>query len=92
MPPTLAPGAGNSTTARRASHHAQKRQHSTDSWAILGTNLSYKETANGAWATDASRLLIADRRDFNKLGIGTIGLVLNRAFHFCNRYTQASTI
>jgi len=45
-----------------------------DSWNMLGTNLSYHDKG-GAWATDASRLLIADRRDFNKLGIGMDDLI-----------------
>ena len=40
-----------------------------DSWEVLGTNLSYKDNV-GSWATDSNRLLIADRRDFNKLGVG----------------------
>ena len=40
-----------------------------DSWEILGTNLSIKKE-DGAWGSDTSRLMLMDRRDFNKLGIG----------------------
>jgi len=44
------------------------------SWDILGTNLSVK-TENGTWDTDTSRLIIADRKDFNKLGLGVDNLI-----------------
>jgi len=40
----------------------------TTTWGMLGTNLSIKQ-ANGEWATDTSRLLLMDMKDFNKLGI-----------------------
>ncbi|MDA9774392.1 hypothetical protein N9B82_05485 [Saprospiraceae bacterium] len=40
-----------------------------DSWSMLGTNLSVKEGAN-EWSSDTNRLMLMDRRDFNKLGIG----------------------
>ena len=33
---------------------------------MLGTNLSVKE--NGEWKTETNRLLLMDRKDFNKLG------------------------
>lgn len=36
---------------------------------MLGTNLSYKDN-NGAWQTNTNRLILMDRRDFNKLGLG----------------------
>ncbi|MDX1409638.1 MAG: hypothetical protein R3330_15930, partial [Saprospiraceae bacterium] len=49
-------------------------QPDTNSWDMLGTNLSYK-TADGAWATDANRLMLTDRRDFNKLGLGLDDLI-----------------
>ncbi len=39
------------------------------SWDILGTNLSVKRK-DGGWDSDVSRLLMVDRRDFNRLGIG----------------------
>lgn len=44
------------------------------SWDILGTNLSVKKE-NGGWDTDTSRLIIADRKDFNKLGLGVDNLI-----------------
>ncbi|RMG39961.1 MAG: hypothetical protein D6719_12225 [Candidatus Dadabacteria bacterium] len=40
-----------------------------DSWSMLGTNLSVK-LAEDKWDSDTSRLLLMDRRDFNRLGIG----------------------
>jgi len=40
----------------------------SDSWNMLGTNLSYK-TGEGDWGSDSNRLLLMDRRDFNKLGL-----------------------
>ncbi|MDX1477061.1 MAG: hypothetical protein R3301_05115 [Saprospiraceae bacterium] len=46
----------------------------TGSWDILGTNLSYK-MPDGSWATDANRLMLTDRRDFNKLGLGLDDLI-----------------
>jgi hypothetical protein len=47
---------------------------STDSWKMLGTNLSYKN-ADGTWNSDTNRLVLMDRRDFNKLGIGLDDLI-----------------
>lgn len=44
------------------------------SWDILGTNLSYLGT-DGNWQTDTNRLILMDRRDFNKLGIGLDDLI-----------------
>lgn len=49
-------------------------QDSTDSWEILGTNLSIKEGDN-QWGSDTNRLMLMDRRDFNKLGIGLDDLI-----------------
>ena len=46
----------------------------TDSWAMLGTNLSLKLSEN-EWSSDTNRLLLMDRRDFNKLGIGLDDLI-----------------
>ena len=46
----------------------------SNSWSILGTNLSYKKP-NGAWDTDTNRLILMDRRDFNRLGIGLDDLI-----------------
>lgn len=45
-----------------------------DSWSILGTNLSIKKE-DGSWDSDTERLLMVDRRDFNKLGIGLDDLI-----------------
>lgn len=41
----------------------------SDSWSMLGTNLSIKEGEN-QWGSDTNRLMLMDRRDFNKLGLG----------------------
>lgn len=46
----------------------------TTSWDMLGTNLSIKNS-DGSWGSDSSRLLLMDRRDFNKLGIGIDDLI-----------------
>ncbi len=45
-----------------------------DSWAMLGTNLSVKVGEN-EWDTDTNRLILMDRRDFNKLGLGLDDLI-----------------
>jgi hypothetical protein len=45
-----------------------------DSWGMLGTNLSVK-LDDGDWGSDTTRLLLMDRRDFNKLGIGLDDLI-----------------
>jgi hypothetical protein len=45
-----------------------------DSWSMLGTNLSVKEGVN-EWSSDTNRLMLMDRRDFNKLGLGLDDLV-----------------
>ena len=56
--------------ARRARQPlAAEVQHGAESWAMLGTNLSEKR-ADGGWNADTDRLLLMDRRDFNKLGLG----------------------
>ena len=47
---------------------------SIDSWSMLGTNLSIKNE-DGTWGSDTSRLVLMDRRDFNKLGIGLDDLI-----------------
>ena len=44
------------------------------SWPMLGTNLSIKKGEND-WGSDTNRLLLMDRRDFNKLGIGLDDLI-----------------
>ncbi len=64
-----------STYARRA--HKPLVDHisnSSDSWSMLGTNLSIKNS-DGSWNSDTNRLILMDRRDFNKLGIGLDDLI-----------------
>jgi len=46
----------------------------SDSWDMLGTNLSVRRP-DGSWDTDTDRLQLMDRRDFNKLGIGLDDLI-----------------
>jgi hypothetical protein len=46
----------------------------TESWDMLGTNLSVKN-ADGSWGTDTNRLILMDNKDFNRLGIGVDDLV-----------------
>lgn len=48
--------------------------NAVDSWSILGTNLSIKEGEN-QWSSDTNRLMLMDRRDFNKLGLGLDDLI-----------------
>jgi hypothetical protein len=47
---------------------------SSNSWAMLGTNLSVKKGEN-EWGSDTNRLMLMDRRDFNKLGLGLDDLI-----------------
>ncbi|MBK7870763.1 MAG: hypothetical protein IPJ74_08775 [Saprospiraceae bacterium] len=49
-------------------------ESSCESWDILGTNLSIKRE-DGGWDSDTNRLILMDRRDFNKLGIGVDDLI-----------------
>ena len=44
------------------------------SWDILGTNLSIKKE-DGTFTTDSSRLIMMDRKDFNRLGISVDDLI-----------------
>lgn len=46
----------------------------TDSWDVLGTNLSVKKGKN-EWTSDTSRLMLMDRKDFNTLGVGIDDLI-----------------
>ncbi|MGF1533246.1 MAG: hypothetical protein ACFCUI_06055 [Bernardetiaceae bacterium] len=46
---------------------------STDSWEILGTNLSIK--TDTGWDSDTNRLLMMDQKDYNKLGLGMDDLI-----------------
>lgn len=63
------------TYARRAPLPlAGHLEEGTDSWKMLGTNLSFKQE-DGGWGSDTNRLVLMDRRDFNKLGIGLDDLI-----------------
>lgn len=46
----------------------------SDSWAMLGTNLSEKLGEN-QWTSDVDRLVLMGRRDFNRLGLGIDDLI-----------------
>jgi hypothetical protein len=64
-----------SVYARRAkSPLTDEIDENTKSWDILGTNLSYLD-AEGLWQTDTNRLVLTDRRDFNRLGLGLDDLI-----------------
>ena len=52
----------------------QQPPKDTESWGMLGTNLSIK-TGEDQWETDTDRLLIMDKKDFNVLGIGIDDLI-----------------
>ncbi|MCB0634532.1 MAG: hypothetical protein KDD15_32590, partial [Lewinella sp.] len=61
--------------ARRAANPLEDvLTDSSDSWEMLGTNLSIK-LEDGKWDSDTTRLVLMDRRDFNKLGIGMDDLI-----------------
>ncbi|MFT4624085.1 MAG: hypothetical protein ACI8PZ_002744 [Myxococcota bacterium] len=56
--------------ARRARQPlASDLEGSPSSWDMLGTNLSVKQE-DGSFTTDPSRLLIADEREYGRLGVG----------------------
>ena len=61
--------------ARRArSPLVDQLQDGKDSWDILGTNLSVKHD-DGSFTSESGRLLMMDRRDFNKLGVSMDDLI-----------------
>lgn len=61
--------------ARRARKPLEdKLEAGEKSWDILGTNLSIKKN-DGGWDSDTNRLILMDRRDFNRLGIGVDDLI-----------------
>ncbi len=63
------------TYARRAEKPLiDNIENGTDSWKMLGTNLSFKNK-DGSWGSDTNRLILMDRRDFNKLGVGLDDLI-----------------
>lgn len=56
--------------ARRARSPLQSELTAgSDSWSMLGTNLSVR-LDGGRFTTEPDRLLLMDRRDFNELGVG----------------------
>ena len=59
---------------RAAEPLAEKLTSGADSWSMLGTNLSQK-VGEEQWTSDATRLMLMDRRDFNRLGIGLDDLI-----------------
>ncbi len=52
----------------------EQLEDSSHSWSMLGTNLSVKMGDN-EWGSDTKRLMLMDRRDFNKLGIALDDLI-----------------
>ncbi|MEZ5988437.1 MAG: hypothetical protein R3F30_04825 [Planctomycetota bacterium] len=60
--------------ARRAREPLSSDPQATSAWDMLGTNLSERD-AGGGWNADTDRLMIMDRRDFNRLGLGPDDLV-----------------
>lgn len=61
--------------ARRAARPlVDHLKEGADSWQMLGTNLSFKNP-DGSWNSDTNRLVLMDRRDFNKLGLGLDDLI-----------------
>ena len=61
--------------ARRAEKPLpSKLSKKINSWSVLGTNLSIKE-GQDQWSSDTNRLLIMDRREFNRLGMGIDDLI-----------------
>lgn len=64
-----------SVYARRARKPlANELQSGADSWDMLGTNLSI-DNKDGTFSSDASRLMMMDRKDFNRLGVSLDDLV-----------------
>ncbi len=59
---------------RAAEPLTDQLESGADSWEMLGTNLSSR-LGDNEWASDTNRLLLMDRRDFNKLGIGLDDLI-----------------
>lgn len=60
--------------ARRARKPLSADPQSASSWDMLGTNLSVKRP-DGVWDTETNRLLLMDRKDFNRLGVGLDDLI-----------------
>ena len=61
--------------ARRAHKPlANELDENSDTWAQLGTNLSVVQ-GEGLFSTEAGRLLLMDRKDFDTLGLGIDSLI-----------------
>nr|CAG4715286.1 unnamed protein product [Naegleria fowleri] len=60
--------------ARKAKSPLTDDIEGKDSWDMLGTNLSIK-LGQDKWDTDQKRLIICDRKDFSKLGLGVDNLI-----------------
>ena len=61
--------------ARRAPHPlSDTLDEQTDSWGMLGTNLSVKKGVD-TWDSDTGRLSLMDRKDFNQLGLSLDSLI-----------------
>lgn len=60
--------------ARRTRSPLSAELEGQDSWSMLGTNLSVKQT-DGSFTTEPNRLLLMDRRDFSRLGLGLDDLI-----------------
>lgn len=59
---------------RTAEPLVDELKEGSDSWKMLGTNLSQK-LGDNQWSSDTNRLMLMDRRDFNKLGLGLDDLI-----------------
>jgi len=68
------PAAIYARRARKPLTPALDQSGDTDSWEMLGTNLSVKKE-DGSWSTETERLLLMDGRDFNRLGLGLDDLI-----------------
>jgi len=71
-------GLGPVACYARMAHHPladdlEESEFST--WDMLGTNLSVKLEGANNWDTETGRLVLMDRKDFNKLGIGIDTLI-----------------
>jgi hypothetical protein len=61
--------------ARRARRPlASKLDGESNSWDMLGTNLSVRR-ADGTWDSESDRLLMMDARDYNRMGLGLDDLI-----------------
>jgi hypothetical protein len=59
---------------RTAAPLTEQITNGSDSWEMLGTNLSVK-LGKDDWSSETNRLMLMDRRDFNKLGLGLDDLI-----------------